>query len=118
MEYKEIVEKLDRTIGISYMLGFPWQVEFYKAVKKELEETRKRAEKAEKERDEIFTLFNDLCKDVRERNVDDSVCHFCEYDGTYMGENGEWVNECPGFEKNDCFCMKKTIEQKYGKKEE
>lgn len=36
MEYKEIVENLDMTIGISYMLGFPWQVEFYKSVKKEI----------------------------------------------------------------------------------
>lgn len=117
MEYKDIIQKLDKIIDINYMLGFPWQVEFYNFVKKELEETRKRAEKAEKERNEVFTLFNDLCKDVRERNVDDSVCHFCEYDGTYMGENGEWVNECLGFEKNDCFCMKKSIKEKYGQME-
>ena len=34
---------------------------------------------------------------------DDSVCGMCEYDGAYIGQSGDWCNECPGFDKDDCF---------------
>ena len=39
----------------------------------------------------------------RERHVDDSVCGLCEYDGAYIGQSGDWCNECPGFDRDDCF---------------
>ena len=32
-----------------------------------------------------------------------SVCGLCEYDGAYIGQSGDWCNECPGFERDDCF---------------
>lgn len=81
-------------------------------------EYKARAEKAEMDRDELFKLLDDTCKDVRERHVDDSVCGLCEYDGVHSSESGDCVNECPGFDMDDCFCMKKSIREKYGQKEE
>ena len=77
-----------------------------------------RAEKAERERDELFRILNDVCQDVRAKSADEYVCGLCEYDGAYIGESGDWVNECPGFEKDDCFCMKKSIREKFSQKEE
>ena len=47
--------------------------------------------------------LEEIFADLRERHVDDSVCGLCEYDGAYIGQSGEWCNECPGFEKDDCF---------------
>ena len=40
---------------------------------------------------------------IREREGGDSVCGLCEYDGAYIGESGDWCNECPGFNRDDCF---------------
>lgn len=47
--------------------------------------------------------LEEIFADLRERYVDDSVCGLCEYDGAYIGQSGDWCNECPGFEKDDCF---------------
>lgn len=81
--------------------------------KDQAKKAEERAEKAEKQRNDLFQILNDLCKDVRAKSADEYVCGFCEYDGACIGENGEWLNECPGFEKDDCFCMKKSIREKY-----
>ena len=85
-------------------------------------ERRKSAEarekKAERERDKLFQILNDVCRDVRAKSADKYVCGLCEYDVAYIGESGDWVNECPGFEKDDCFCMKKSMRYKFGQKEE
>ena len=47
--------------------------------------------------------LEEIFADLRERHVDDSVCGLCEYDGAYMGQSGDWCNECPGFYRDDCF---------------
>ena len=47
--------------------------------------------------------LEEIFADLRERHVDDSVCGLCEYDGAYMGQSGDWCNECPGFDRDDCF---------------
>ena len=47
--------------------------------------------------------LEEIFADLRERHGDDSVCGLCEYDGAYIGQSGECCNECPGFEKDDCF---------------
>ena len=47
--------------------------------------------------------LEEIFADLRERHVDDSVCGLCEYDGAYIGQSGDWCNECPGFERDDCF---------------
>ena len=47
--------------------------------------------------------LEEIFADLRERHVDDSVCGLCEYDGAYIGQSGDWCNECPGFDRDDCF---------------
>ena len=54
----------------------------------------------------IVNEFEEILAHIREREVDDSVCGLCEYDGAYIGQSGDWCNECPGFDKDDCFKLK------------
>ena len=63
----------------------------------------------------LIDRFERILSDIRESRVDDSVCGLCEYDGAYMGLSGDWCNECPGFDKDDCFklsdeCRKRWLE--------
>lgn len=51
----------------------------------------------------LVDRFERILRDIRETNGDDSVCGMCEYDGAYIGQSGDWCNECPGFDKEDCF---------------
>ena len=63
----------------------------------------------QKVRYKLTALVNELEEifaNIRERNDDDSVCGLCEYDGAYIGQSGDWCNECPGFDKSDCFKLK------------
>jgi len=58
-------------------------------------------------RDRLHVLVNEMeaiFSDIREKNVDDSVCGLCEYDCDH-GVDG-YANECPGFERDDCFKLK------------
>ncbi len=50
---------------------------------------------------------------IREREVDDSVCGLCEYDGAYIGQSGDWCNECPGFDRDDCFKLKEKYREEW-----
>lgn len=54
----------------------------------------------------LVNEIEEIFANIRERNVDDSVCGLCEYDGAYIGQSGNWCNECPGFEKDNCFKLK------------
>lgn len=57
--------------------------------------------------DKLTRLINEfemILSDIREKEVDDSVCGLCEYD-TDHGMDG-YANECPGFERDDCFRLK------------
>ena len=51
----------------------------------------------------LVDRFEQILRDIRETNEDDSVCGMCEYDGAFVGQSGDWCNECPGFDKADCF---------------
>lgn len=53
---------------------------------------------------EIINEMEQIFAGIRERHVDDSVCGLCEYDGDH-GIDG-FANECPGFERDDCFKLK------------
>ena len=67
-------------------------------------------------RQAIDKFIDELCEifaDLRERHVDDSVCGLCEYDGAYLGQSGNWCNECPGFEKDDCFKLSGKIRKEW-----
>lgn len=59
--------------------------------------------------DELEAIFSD----IREREVDDSVCGLCEYDGAYIGQSGDWCNECPGFDRDDCFKLSDKIRKEW-----
>lgn len=47
--------------------------------------------------------LEEIFANIREKHVDESVCGLCEYDGAYIGQSGDWCNECPGFNRDDCF---------------
>lgn len=51
----------------------------------------------------MIDRFERILADIRETKCDDSVCGMCEYDGAYIGQSGDWCDECPGFDKDDCF---------------
>lgn len=58
-------------------------------------------------KDRLTILVNEIegiFADIRERNLDDSVCGLCEYDCDH-GIDGSTF-ECPGFERDDCFKLK------------
>jgi hypothetical protein len=61
----------------------------------------------------IIDEFETIMKDIRERHVDDSVCGLCEYDGAFMSDYGTWCNECPGFERDDCFKLKDRYREEW-----
>ena len=54
----------------------------------------------------LLDCIEDICADIRERYVDDTACGLCEHDGQ------SW-QECPGFERDDCFLLKKSFRAKY-----
>lgn len=59
----------------------------------------------------LITELEEIFADIRERHVDDSVCGLCEYDCDH-GLDG-YANECPGFEKDDCFKLKDSIKKEW-----
>lgn len=60
---------------------------------------------------EVLNELEIIFSDIREKNVDDSVCGLCEYDCDH-GLDG-YANECPGFERNDCFKLKKEYRNEW-----
>lgn len=66
--------------------------------------------KTDKEKNkELIKIIEEICQDVRERYGQDDVCGLCEYsDCVYMGAES-WCGECPGFERDDCFVLKKNL---------
>lgn len=61
----------------------------------------------------LVNTIEDICKNSRDRHVDDEHCGLCKYDGAYIGESGDWMNECPGFDADDCFVLSKEFRNKY-----
>ena len=61
----------------------------------------------------LMNIIEDICKESRERHVDDEHCGLCEYGGSYIKESGDWENECPGFDADDCFELSKKFRSKY-----
>ena len=61
----------------------------------------------------LVNEFEEILAHVRESTVSDCVCGLCEYDGAYIGQSGDWMNECPGFDKDDCFVLKKKYRKEW-----
>ena len=72
-------------------------------------------EEQQKTIDLLYNLLNERCKEFRAKTEGDEVCGLCQYDGAYVGQSGDWCNECPGFETNECFEMKNEIRRMCGK---
>lgn len=62
---------------------------------------------------DLINEFEEILSHIREREENDSVCGLCEYDGAYMGQSGDWCNECPGFDKADCFKLKDKYKKEW-----
>lgn len=62
---------------------------------------------------DLVNEFEEILSHIREREENDSVCGLCEYDGAYMGQSGDWCNECPGFDKADCFKLKDKYKKEW-----
>lgn len=62
---------------------------------------------------DLISTIEGICKNSRDRHVDDEHCGLCEYVGAYMGVSGDWYNECPGFDKDDCFELSEEFKKKY-----
>jgi len=63
-----------------------------------------RAEQAEKERDAAKADMKLIVDAVRETHCDETCCVQCKYDcHMSINDSGEFNNECPGFDKDDCF---------------
>lgn len=60
---------------------------------------------------ELVNEMEEIFSHIREKNVDDSVCGLCEYDCDH-GLDG-YANECPGFEKDDCFKLKEKYRSEW-----
>ena len=61
----------------------------------------------------LVNEIEEIFADIRERKVDESVCGLCEYDGAYLSQSGDWCNECPGFETDDCFKLKEKYRKEW-----
>ena len=61
----------------------------------------------------LVDRFEQILRDIRETNEDESVCGLCEYDGAFIGQSGDWCNECPGFDKADCFKLSDERKKKW-----
>lgn len=68
---------------------------------------------AVKARESLIAELVEILADIRASNVDESVCGMCEYDGAYMGASGDWCNECPGFDKDDCFKLSDKVRKRW-----
>jgi hypothetical protein len=52
---------------------------------------------------------------VREAHCDETCCFACKYDADFsIAPSGDWANECPGFERDDCFEWRGPIEDGKG----
>ena len=62
---------------------------------------------------DLVNEVEEIFAHIREREVNDSVCGLCEYDGAYIGQSGDWCNECPGFDRDDCFKLKEKYREEW-----
>lgn len=63
-----------------------------------------RAESAERERDAAKADMKLIVDAVRETHCDETCCFACKHDcDMSINGSGEFANECPGFDRYDCF---------------
>ena len=63
---------------------------------------------------ELVKIIETFAQEIREKYVDTDSCGLCEYDADFsIGESGCSMNECPGFDRDDCFSLEKSFREKY-----
>lgn len=77
-------------------------------------EALKKEKEYKKRITELVKLIETFAQEIREKYVGTDFCGLCEYDADFsIGESGCSMNECPGFDRNDCFSIKKSFREKY-----
>lgn len=98
--FEEAIERLDREWGIEELE--PCE----DAISRQAVDVRL---------EEIINEMETIFADIREKNVDDSVCGLCEYDCDH-GLDGSSFG-CLGFEKDDCFKLKDEYRKEWANTE-
>ena len=109
MTPKEAIEQIELAIA---EVEWEYSMSYAAAFDMAIEALEKQAEYRNRIKD-LITIIENICKDSRERHTDDEHCGLCEYDGAYIGESGDWCNECPGFDKDDCFELSNRFKSRY-----
>lgn len=56
------------------------------------------------ERDKAVEDMKSIVDNVREEHNDETCCFACKFDcDMSITDAGDYLNECPGFDKDDCF---------------
>jgi len=70
-------------------------------------------EKVKKYAADMEERYTEVCADFRERTGQDYVCGACKYgDCVYIGADGDYCGECPGFESDECFVLSDELKRK------
>lgn len=100
MTENNITELLEDYVSLLEESGIPrdsTESKLMLRAKEEIEHLRNSLENAN-------NLYESTCKSVREKTVSECVCGMCKWDcDTSVGPSGEYMQECPGFNKDDCF---------------
>ena len=74
------------------------------AREKELTSLRSQLNEVTAERDAAVSDMKLISDAAREAHCDETCCFACKYDGDFsITDTGDYANECPGFDKDDCF---------------
>ena len=99
--YNQVVKERDIAIQQLHELGYEFGQKIEPTTKNDLVADCISRKAVQTRLKEIINEMETIFANIREREVDDSVCGLCEYDCDH-GLDG-FANECPGFEKDDCF---------------
>lgn len=114
MTYEEALETKLRMCDICRNEAKPTKAACENCSDKVAIDALKNQELYRKKINELIELIDDMSKSIRERHIDDDVCGLCEYDGNhFIGPSGDYLQECPGFERDDCFCMSEDFKSRY-----
>jgi hypothetical protein len=73
-------------------------------LERENAELKSRAEQAEAREKAAIADMKLIADNVRETHCDETCCFACKFDcDTSITDSGCYANECPGFERDDCF---------------
>lgn len=99
----ELLAEVDRQQKLYESMERTWQ-----KAETELAATQKQLEAAVEDMKNIVDA-------VRQKHCDDTCCFACKYDADFsIMPSGDYANECPGFDRDDCFEWRGAKEQTNG----